>query len=142
MREALNSRPRAERRAILNAEASARKTGKWGAWERITFPKGTAGNRGWHADFQEIFRNSVFAVLSRDVTGDDGKKYRHLAITSLSEQRPTWPEAQRIKDELCGQSSTAVEVYPPAHELVDDANMYHLWVLPDRFPVSLKREGM
>lgn len=141
MQDMLTSRPRAERRAILKAEQTIRTSGAWGPWERVTFPKGTVGKRGWPADFQELFRNSVFAVLSRVVIGDDGKQYRHLAITSLSETRPTWPEAQRIKNELCGQSSTAVEVYPPAHELVDDANMYHLWVLPEMFPVSLKRES-
>jgi hypothetical protein len=37
---------------------------------------------------------------------------------------------QRIKDTLAGPDRAAVEVYPPASEVVDQANMYHLWVLP------------
>ena len=62
---------------------------------------------------------------------------RHLAISSLSGIRPTWPEAQRMKNELAGDDATAVEVYPPQGEVVDQADMYHLWVLPGPIPFSL-----
>ena len=44
---------------------------------------------------------------------------------------------QRIKDEIAGQDATAVEVYPPHSEIVDQADMYHLWVLPEPLPFSL-----
>jgi len=74
----------------------------------------------------------VFSVLERPVVGAT-----HLAITSLSGVRPTWWEAQRIKNEIAGEAATAVEVYPPASEVVDEADMYHLWILPDPLPFSL-----
>jgi len=49
---------------------------------------------------------------------------------------------QRIKDELAGHDRTGVEVYPPHDEIVDQADMYHLWVLPEPLPFTLvKREG-
>lgn len=33
-------------------------------------------------------------------------------------------------------NATAVEVYPPQSEVVDDADMYHLWIV-ERLPFSL-----
>jgi hypothetical protein len=40
---------------------------------------------------------------------------------------------QRIKNELAGPERVAVEVYPPVSQLVDHANMYHLWVFEAGF---------
>jgi hypothetical protein len=62
---------------------------------------------------------------------------RHLAVSSLSGIRPTWREMQRIKDSIAGCNKTAVEVYPPATEIVDQADMFHIWVLPEPLPFSL-----
>lgn len=42
-----------------------------------------------------------------------------------------WSTLQRIKNELAGPERTAVEVFPAVSQLVDSANMYHLWVLPE-----------
>jgi hypothetical protein len=72
-------------------------------------------------------------VLDRNLP--DGT--RHLMISSLTGDRPTWWEAQRIKNEIAGQNATAVEVYPPQSEVVDDADAYHLWVLPTSLGFSL-----
>lgn len=124
--------PRPERRRLLSLEASRRKSGRWPAWEILRFPRGTIG-KGWSAGFDTVHRNWVFSVLDR--TLPDGT--RHLAISSLSGIRPSWPEMQRIKDEIAGQDATAVEVYPPHSEIVDQADMYHLWVLPEPLPFSL-----
>jgi hypothetical protein len=124
--------PRSQRRQLLEAEARARKSGAWGEWERVSFPRGSAGNR-WAAEFDTAHRNRVFAVLERALP-DGG---RHLMISSLSGVRPTWWETQRIKNEIAGADTTAVEIYPPQAEVVDDADAYHLWVLPGSFPHSL-----
>jgi hypothetical protein len=47
--------------------------------------------------------------------------------------RPTFYDMMRIKSELFGAERTAIEVCPPESELVDVANMYWLWVLPEGF---------
>ncbi len=125
--------PRRNRRLILRDEGIARRAGKWTKWETLRFPRGSVHTRGWTADILIAHRNNVFSVLDRTLA--DGT--RHLAITSLSGVRPTWPEMQRIKDEIAGPEATAVEVYPPQAEIVDDADMYHLWVLPAPLPFSL-----
>jgi hypothetical protein len=47
------------------------------------------------------------------------------------EARHDWRHFQRIKNELCGPEYEAVEIYPAESRLVDTANQYYLWVLPE-----------
>ncbi len=42
-------------------------------------------------------------------------------------------EKQKIKNELFGRESVAIEVFPAESHLIDQANSYHLWVLPEAF---------
>ncbi len=123
---------RRERRLLLRAEERARRTGDWGEWETLTFPRGSAGD-GWAADFTVAHRNRVFSVLDRTL----GNGVRHFAVSSLSHERPTWWEMQRIKCDLAGESATAVEVYPPSDQVVDGADMFHIWVLPEPLSFGL-----
>lgn len=134
---------RGERRSLLKNEAKARKAGAWGPWEKLTFPRGTVGS-GWSRDFDTAYRNAVFSVLVRKIeTGAASGSVIHLAISSLSGERPTWWEAQRIKNDLCGEDTTAIEVYPPQSQVVDGADMFHLWVLPAplNFGLATKASG-
>jgi hypothetical protein len=119
---AIEHLPRQQRRHILERETSRRKSGNWGPWEIIPLPNGAPGG-GWCRDVESAHRNAVFCVLSRPI--HDG--HYHLAISSLSGVRPTFHEMQRIKNEILGYEATAVEVYPPQSDLVDDADMFHLW---------------
>lgn len=45
-----------------------------------------------------------------------------------------WEDLQTIKDELGYAERDAVEVFPAQGDLVNVANMRHLWVLPYRLP--------
>lgn len=138
MNPALLHVDRAQRRFLLKEEERNRANGTWGPWETLNFPRGTIGN-GWTADFMTAHKNKVFSVLDRILeTG-----VRHLAVASLSGIRPSWREMQRIKDELAGCDATAIEVYPPATEIVDEADMFHIWVLTAPLPFTLaKREAV
>lgn len=120
------------RRTLLKAEADNRAAGTWGEWETISFPYGTVGC-GWAREFTKAHKNKVFSVLDRTTNGNT----RHLAVSSLSQIRPSWYEMQRIKDDLAGEDATAVEVYPPRAEIVDGADMFHIWVLPYRLPFGI-----
>ena len=133
--EALMNRSRNERRFLLAKEEKARKTGNWGAWNIKTFPKGSVSQnpRGWAYQFEIAHVNDVFSVLDRTLPNG----VRHLGVSSLSGIRPAWPEMQRIKDEIAGVGATAVEVYPPQAEIVDQADMFHIWVLPEPLPFTL-----
>lgn len=46
----------------------------------------------------------------------------------------SWDELQGIKDQLGYQEQWAVEVYPPTSDIVNVANMRHLWVLKGIVP--------
>lgn len=63
----------------------------------------------------------------------------HLWIRHHAGEMPrSWRELQWIKDEIVGPERAAVEVFPPRSELVDSANMAHLWVLPEDFVVPFR----
>lgn len=47
-----------------------------------------------------------------------------------------WGHLQRIKNELVGPDRLAVQVFPPVDEVVDSANMAHLWVYPLGFQLG------
>ena len=69
-------------------------------------------------------------------TADDGNVVA-LRLTHLSIKRHDrkamhdWRDLQMIKTVLCGPEREAMEVYPAESRLVDAANQYHLWVLPE-----------
>jgi hypothetical protein len=68
----------------------------------------------------------------------------HLIIRRHDEKPVrSWIDLQRIKNELVGSDRTAVEVFPAEDDLVDQANLYHLWVLPEGFklPFGLHFRG-
>lgn len=48
---------------------------------------------------------------------------------------PTWYEMQHMARIAWGSHAWAVEMFPPASELVDTANMRHLWLVPDSIEV-------
>lgn len=49
----------------------------------------------------------------------------------------SWEELQEGKRDLGFGDCLAVEIYPPDAEVVNEANIRHLWVLPPGVPVSL-----
>lgn len=122
------------RQQRLHAKALERKawqSGKWGEWRLTPLPTGLPGGSGWCRDIREAYANDLYAVLVRPMETEWGR-VRHLAIRTTSNLEPPWRDKQRIKDELFGPDFTAVEVMPPAGEVVDQADMYHIWVLPAR----------
>lgn len=132
----LRSLPRNQRRLALRAEQRARCTGDWGVWESIDVVPGMIRGMGWSQQVTRAHRNRCFCVLERPL----GDGTVHLGVSSLSGNRPSWWEMQRIKDEIAGEAATAVEVYPPRDEVIDAADMFHIWVLPGPLPFSLARD--
>lgn len=82
-----------------------------------------------HARPHHVFINSIYQVSvwyeRSEVFGD----IAHLSIKTHDKQaRHDWRELQRIKNELCGEETEAVELYPAESRVVDTANQYHLFV--------------
>lgn len=82
---------------------------------------------------ERVFVNSRYQVNMREIPADDGgAPLVHLSIKRRDKATVhDWRDLQRIKNELCGPEREAVEIYPAESRLVDTANQYHLWVLPE-----------
>ena len=86
------------------------------------------------SDRPELWRNDQYVVLLRRRA--DG------SVESLSIRRADrgairdWRHLQRIKNQLGGENTEAVELFPAEARLVDAANQTWLWCLPPgmRFP--------
>lgn len=121
---------RAQRRA---AKAGARTAKAWGPWERRDLSAAMMAQLGTSLGAREGYVNTVLSVqLTREPSA--WGEIVHLWIRRHDESiAVSWSEKQRIKDELVGKERVAVEVFPAESRLVDQANMYHLWVMPDGF---------
>lgn len=80
-----------------------------------------------------------------ELTGTVGVSTRVLTVTREPADRGDigWDVLQTIKDEVLGRDSYAVEVYPPASEIVAEEYRRHLWEVPAHlrgfFPFNLAR---
>lgn len=100
---------------------------------------------GWEPGTYAIWRNNRYQVLGRGVQLPPGTlgiadgRIVHLSIKRV-DRGPIvrdWRHMQRIKNELVGPECEGVELYPAESRLLDEANQYHMWVVPDatfRFP--------
>lgn len=53
----------------------------------------------------------------------------------------TWDELQRIKNECGFSDRDAIEVYPRAADVVNVANLRHLWVLAEPFALTWRGQS-
>ena len=42
-----------------------------------------------------------------------------------------WKEMYKIKNEIFGEETTAIEYYPAKSELIDDHNIYWMWIFEE-----------
>ena len=91
------------------------------------------------------FRNNRYTVMIFD-----NEKTTHgnatVALIEAHHAGPIaghWKELQRIKNEVFGKDVWAVEYYPAADAVIDDKDIYWLWIFPKGvLPLSLtKRAG-
>ena len=92
----------------------------------------TADN--WHETYEARVDEHAVYWNKRDHNYD---RVRKLAVSRLDgKDGIPWDDLQIIKDDLLGPETTAVEVYPPHDEIIDEVNRRHLWEFPD-CPFSL-----
>ena len=105
----------------------------WGEWRSGNV---TANLGGKQSMVWQLFTNDLFIVTAVPFHCEYGPCV-HLVMRLKPDATPlsglTWAAKQRVKDELMGAGRMAVEVFPPRKELVDQADAYHLWVLPEGF---------
>ena len=88
----------------------------------------------------KVYINDIYQVLYYDEKMVDNmgcssetfkEQIRYLSIKRHDKEAvKDWRDFQDIKNQLCGEDSEAVELFPSETRLVDTANQYHLWVFP------------
>ena len=79
------------------------------------------------------FKNNRYIVMIYDNT----KTTHGNAISALVQKLDNtpitnhWKEMQNIKNQIFGKETTAVEYYPKESELIDDHNIYWMWIFPE-----------
>lgn len=108
-------------------------------WIGKPSPKSMHMGRGWFGELNKTFTDGEYAVMSRTIQTEWGLM-DHVCIRNKDNTDISWLHKQTIKNELYGEERTAIEVFPAVSDLVDEANMYHLWILPKgmKLPFSLK----
>ena len=98
------------------------------------------GVRGELADSppERFFNNSRMSVILTEVksgwTDTDGEPIplSYLAIKYHDRSaRHDWRDFQRVKNEILGEEVEAIELFPAESRLVDSANQFHLYALPE-----------
>ncbi len=121
---------RAARRGAAKEFAKLANKKDWGEWEDIFIEK-ESKKRGISSlvpeKIKQFWKNNLYTVQAYEV--DNLLKLmirRNDETTSVS-----WADKQRIKNELVGEEEIAIEVFPPKSKLVNEANIYWLWILPE-----------
>lgn len=82
----------------------------------------------------EIWSNETYEVMVH--REDHGgvhlsiKRYDRAAVHN-------WRHFQQMKNEICGEFREAIELYPSEARVADNANQYHLFVLPEGVEVPI-----
>ena len=94
-------------------------------------------------DIREAFYNDFYSVQIYWVKTDWGEVHHLIVRGQIKSSEPPWRDMQRIKNELVSDVREAIQIYPRATDVVDQADVYHLWVLPAGMgvPFGLHREN-
>ena len=78
------------------------------------------------------FRNTRYTVM----VYDNSKVTTGIATRIMVQRHDDnpilnhWSEMQKIKNEIFGRLVTAVEYYPSEMDLIDEHNIYWMWIFP------------
>jgi hypothetical protein len=115
---------------------------KFGPWEmRVAPEEAMIRYKRYEGHFRrESYLNNRYSVQISDEATDWGLVVHLWIQRHDGEMARSWADMQRIKNELVGPNRVGVEVFPPEEELIDQANIAHVWVMPEGFalPFSLK----
>lgn len=124
---------------LNRAERRRNGLGKETKWITQPSPKSSGRFSGWLGEMDRAYSNGKYAVMIRTIETEWGT-VDHACIRNVASSDIPWRDKQKIKNELFGQDRTAIEVFPTEEDLVDAANMYHLWIFKKGFklPFGLK----
>jgi len=80
------------------------------------------------------FRNNRYTVMIYDNSKMTNGITAIMAMIQRHDNKPLnnhWREIQAIKNEVFGKEVTAIEYYPAEADLINDHNIYWIWILPE-----------
>lgn len=76
-----------------------------------------------------VYQNNKYIVQVFVSQIRNGRRYKKIMIRrSDSEPIYSWQDLFRIKNELFGDEKEAIQFFPKKSELIDQANLYWLWI--------------
>lgn len=91
-----------------------------------------------------MWANSYFLV--QEFQEDNGVIRLTVNTTSIGgsgrwKDGISWDALQEIKSAVGHVDRDAVEIYPAQKDLVNVANMRHLWIVPESIPFAWRKDG-
>lgn len=82
--------------------------------------------------WEDLEHTANVFLFRPDTAGDARRADVFLISVRRRDGKPIgdWRTLQEIKNLIAGDDVTAVQVFPPAREAIDMANVYHLWCAP------------
>lgn len=119
-------------------------------WIRVPVPKEVQGGTTWNKQITSIWkkedRKEAILCQVRDFINDDTQAMRHFIIKKIDKAKvkqnplsmkqsedPTYNDRADILVKLGKWKEIALEVFPREEDLVDQANLYHLWEVENEF---------
>ena len=133
---------RASRRATVASLRSGMRL-SWQPFERVREveqPETFASVRARIGDLVSFWKNNIYSVQIYRRRTDRGDALQLVVRRHDEGEIEGWDDLQRVKNELAGERRTAIEIYPPQDEVIDQAPLRHLWVLPagERAPFTIR----
>lgn len=116
---------RRERRHIYRETIRGMKSGNWGQWEH-RFGEHNPPNSGLLPTLTDGYCNNLYAVQRHKIPGC----WDRIMVRSHDSMPVGWAALQRIKNELFGHETIAIQVLPRESDVVDSANMYWFFIVP------------
>ena len=79
-----------------------------------------------------VYQNNYYTVMIDDNAQTPSGERAIKAMIQRHDDKPFtrhWREIQSIKNEIFGVEALGMEFYPPESKLIDDFNIYWLWVI-------------
>lgn len=134
-------------RYLVNKKrARKHKAGKVSQGKQILLPFEKCGKdvmRHAPEGMTAAYRNNIYSVMVFPLQTKWGEVTNLMIRRHDSQPIRKWRDLQHIKNVIAGKNREAVEMFPPEGEVVDDQNIYHIWVLPEGkvLPFGLNRGG-
>lgn len=77
----------------------------------------------WFFQMEDAWTSEHYLVMSQVKNS-----IRHIVMCRKDGKKMEYIEKFNIKNVLFGDNVKAIEIYPPKNKLLDDRNVYHLWV--------------